>query len=107
MRHHGLRKPETFGPYLKKYLSKSLLIIAAIMFAASPRPALAQSAPSLGAAQTFAALAGTTITSTGLTVVSGNVGVSPGTAVTGFPPGVVQNGAIYGGAGSLAGPAQA
>jgi hypothetical protein len=38
-------------------------------------------------------------------VVSGNVGVSPGSAVTGFPPAVVQNGQIYTGVGSLAGPA--
>ncbi|HSP63145.1 MAG TPA: ice-binding family protein, partial [Pyrinomonadaceae bacterium] len=70
--------------------------------------ALAQSVPPLGNAQSFAALAGTTLTATGAgTVISGNVGVSPGTAVTGFPPAVVQNGAIYTGVGSLAGPAQA
>jgi uncharacterized repeat protein (TIGR01451 family) len=64
-------------------------------------------APSLGAATSFAVLAATTVTNTGLTVVTGNVGVSPGTAVTGFPPGTIQNGAIYSGGGSLAGPAQA
>ncbi len=64
-------------------------------------------APSLGAATSFAVLAATTVASTGLTVVSGNVGVSPGTAVTGFGPGVIHNGAIYSGGGSLAGPAQA
>ena len=82
-------------------------MIAALFFAASSRPALAQSVPSLGAAESFAVLSATTTTSTGLTVVSGNVGVSPGTAVTGFGPGVIQNGQIYSGAGSLAGPAQA
>ncbi|MDT7603417.1 MAG: type secretion system secreted protein VgrG, partial [Acidobacteriota bacterium] len=76
-------------------------------FAANVTSAAPPHAPSLGAAASFAVLAGTTITSTGLTVVSGNVGVSPGTAVTGFPPGVIQNGQIYSGGGSLAGPAEA
>jgi hypothetical protein len=35
----------------------------------------------------FAVLAGTTVTSTGATAVTGDVGVWPGSAATGFPPG--------------------
>ena len=35
----------------------------------------------------FAVLAGSTVTNSGPTVVTGNVGVSPGSAITGFPPG--------------------
>jgi uncharacterized repeat protein (TIGR01451 family) len=81
--------------------------VTLLLVLVTPHTVLAQSAPSLGAAESFAALAGTTITSTGFTIVSGNLGVSPGTAVTGFGPGVVTNGAIYSGGGSLAGPAQA
>ncbi|MEP6818696.1 MAG: ice-binding family protein [bacterium] len=96
--------------YLKKHLVASFLIIAAFCFAALTPSASAQSVPPLGNAQSFAALAGTTITATGPAVFSGNVGVSPGTAATGMPPGgpaTIINGALYLGAGSLAGPAQA
>jgi hypothetical protein len=49
----------------------------------------------LGAAASFGVLAGTTVTATGGATVSGNVGVSPGTSITGFPPGTVVNGALH------------
>lgn len=54
-----------------------------------PSQANAQTAPSLGTAVTFAVLGSTTVTNTGASVVNGDLGVSPGTAVTGFPPGSV------------------
>ncbi len=43
----------------------------------------------LGTAGNFVLLAGTTVANTGATLVSGNVGVSPGSAITGFPPGLI------------------
>ncbi len=49
----------------------------------------AQLPVNLGTAGNFAILAGSTITNTGPTVVNGNIGVSPGTAIVGFPPGIV------------------
>lgn len=57
--------------------------------------ASAQVAPSLGSAQSYAVLAGSTVTNVGATIVTGDLGVSPGSAVTGFPPGVVVNGTIH------------
>ena len=67
--------------------------IAAALLSLLSIPAAAQI--SLGSAQSFGVLGGSTVTNTGATTVNGNVGVSPGTAVTGFPPGVVVGGAIH------------
>jgi hypothetical protein len=50
----------------------------------------------LGSAANFVVLAGSTVTNTDATTVTGDLGVSPGTAVTGFPPGTV-NGATHAG----------
>src|SRR2546423_87798 len=49
----------------------------------------------LGTAQNFAILGGSTETNTGPTNINGNLGVSPGSSVTGFPPGIVTGGAIH------------
>src|ERR1700709_2564307 len=44
----------------------------------------------------FAVLAGSTVTNPATpTVVTGDLGVSPGSAVTGFPPGIVTSGGIH------------
>lgn len=42
----------------------------------------------IGSARDFGACGGQTVTSTGNTVIIGSVGTSPGTSITGFPPGV-------------------
>ena len=48
----------------------------------------------LGTAAGFGVLGGSTVTNTGPSIVNANLGVSPGAAVTGFPPGVVVNGTV-------------
>ena len=59
----------------------------------------------LGTTSTFAVLAGSTVESTGNSIITGDLGVSPGTEVVGFPPGVL-NGELYMGAASAAGQAK-
>jgi hypothetical protein len=71
------------------------LLLALVATAALVSGAQAASVP-LGSAEGFAVLAGSTVTNTGPSVVSGDLGVSPGTAVTGFPPGTVTAGTIHG-----------
>lgn len=61
-------------------------MLAALLLA--PLPASAQVAPTLGQAADFGVLAGSAITNTGPSVVFGDVGISPDTAVSGFPPGI-------------------
>ena len=72
----------------RKCLTVLVLGILALLYG----PSKAQAQP----LSSFAVLGGSTVTNTNTpTIVSGNLGVSPGSAVTGFPPGIVVGGSIH------------
>jgi len=59
-----------------------------------PLQTTVQAGISLAGADNFAILAGSAITSTGATTVTGDLGLSPGSSVGGFPPGIL-NGTLH------------
>ena len=74
----------------RKMATAMLALLALIGYIAPYSIVSAATAPSLGTAQGFTVLGAESVTNTGPTTISGgNLGVSPGTAVTGFPPGIV------------------
>ena len=64
-----------------------LLAMAGPSFGASARPLDTGTSPGMGALLNYSVLGGGGLTNTGATTTDGNVGISPGTSITGFPPG--------------------
>jgi hypothetical protein len=70
----------------------TLLLIATLAFAS--QASAAEAPVGLGTASTYSVLGGQTVTNTGPSTMDGDLGVSPGSAITGFPPGTV-NGTVH------------
>jgi hypothetical protein len=74
----------------KKKVGVGLVSILSFTALAIPTSAMAiGTAPSLGTVGPFGVLAASTVTNTGPSTIGGDLGLYPGTSITGFPPGNV------------------
>jgi ferric-dicitrate binding protein FerR (iron transport regulator) len=60
-------------------------VLAVTLLSVPPQASAATATVGLGTAQSFSVLAGSTVTNTGPSAISGDLGVSRGSAITGFP----------------------
>ncbi len=72
------------GTALVAILAATSLLVGSGVAAAAIVPTVP-----MGTADDYSVLAGTTVTNTGATVLNQSLGLSPGTDITGFPPGIV------------------
>ncbi len=89
-------RPDRSGA--RRPAARVLSLVAIAVGIAALLPAVTATAADsavLGAASSFAVLGSSTVTNNGPSVISGELGVSPGLAVSGFPPGIVVGGTIH------------
>jgi hypothetical protein len=70
-------------------LGLSVFTVGVLTLAFGASPAWSATAPNLGTAAAASVVAGSAVTNTGSSTLSGNLDLYPGTAVTGFPPGLI------------------
>ena len=83
---HGNGTSQRRNRWTRAAATTALLALGAMASPALTASATASPAISLGAARTYSVL-GTAVTSSGATSLAGNLGLTPGTALTGFEPG--------------------
>ncbi|GGO58589.1 hypothetical protein GCM10012287_57080 [Streptomyces daqingensis] len=82
---HGVPQWHTIVSW---FVAVLLIAFGAVALTPSNANAVA-TAVGLGTADSYGVLGGQSVTNTGPSVVSGDLGVSPGSAISGFPPGTV------------------
>jgi hypothetical protein len=80
-----------FFPETKMRKNAFILLVVTAIEVFSPQA----KAGILSTSESFAVLGGSKVTNTGTTTITGNLGLSPGSSVVGFPPGIVTSGTIY------------
>ncbi len=78
-----------------KSLCPGLALALSLAFATLATLASQGHTQTLGSAERFTVLGASTVTNTGASEIIGDVGVSPGSAITGFPPGHITDGALH------------
>ena len=74
---------------MTRLLTGALAAITPFVFAIIAPTHVSAQAIESSLLESYAVLAGSAVTNTGSSVIDGNIGVSPGSAISGFPPGVV------------------
>ncbi|MBT2498341.1 DUF3494 domain-containing protein, partial [Agromyces sp. ISL-38] len=78
-----------------RYRSPAIVGLTLAALAVTASVAHAATAVDLGTADSYVVLGAETVTNTGPSVLNGDLGVYPGTSITGFPPGIVVGGTTH------------
>ncbi|WP_433500630.1 DUF4082 domain-containing protein [Sphaerimonospora sp. CA-214678] len=88
-RSDGRRRGPSPGTRRRRLAAALLAALTAGALVTAPEEVAAVASPDLGGSASYPVLASISVTNTGLTQVFGDLGVSPGDSVSGFPPGSV------------------